>query len=100
MHAQETAIDAGIVDPMEEAVTQDSRTAPDATLDVGALGCPMLGLKSMMALRRLKPGQTLEIATAGPRAGKALRRVAWMTGSTLTAVREDDGKFKHLLRKS
>ena len=70
-----------------------------AALDVGALGCPMLGLKSMMALRGLKAGQTLEIATAGPRAGKALRRVAWMTRSELTSVREEDGRFKFLLRK-
>jgi tRNA 2-thiouridine synthesizing protein A len=100
MYVQETAIDGANVDiGGTEASGQPSRIGPDVALDVGTLGCPMLGLKSMKALRSLEPGQTLEITTTGPAAGKALRRVAWITGTKLAAVREEDGKFKFLLRK-
>lgn len=72
---------------------------PEVTLNLGSTGCPMFGLKSMKALRGLKPGQTLEIATTNPRAKKALGRVSWMTNTKLIAIYEEDGQFNHLLRK-
>jgi TusA-related sulfurtransferase len=72
---------------------------PNVTLDLGSTGCPMFGLKSMKALRILEPGQTIEITTTNSRSEKALGRVSWMTSTKLIAVHEEDGQFKHLLRK-
>jgi len=72
---------------------------PDVALDLGSTGCPMFGLKSMKALRGLKPGQIITIATTNPRARKVLGRVSWMTNTKLIAIYEEDGQFKHLLRK-
>jgi TusA-related sulfurtransferase len=72
---------------------------PEVDLNLGSTGCPMFGLKSMKALLGLKPGQTLEISTTNPRARKVLGRVSWMTNTKLIDVYEEDGQFKHLLRK-
>jgi TusA-related sulfurtransferase len=72
---------------------------PDVALDLGSLRCPMFGLKSMIALRSLEPGQSLEITTKNPGARKALGRVSWMTKTEMVASYEDRGQFKHLLKK-
>jgi len=72
---------------------------PDITLNLGSTKCPIFGLKSMKALRNLGLGQNIEIATFNPSAGKALKRVSWMTGTKLIDVNEKDGQFKYLLRK-
>lgn len=73
---------------------------PDVTLNLGGIGCPLLGLKSMMALRALEPGQMIEITTTGTDARRALGRVSWMTGTQLIAIHQRGGQFKHLLRKA
>lgn len=73
---------------------------PVATLDLGDVGCPLLGLKSMKALNRLKSGQTMEITTRHPGARKALGRVSWMTRSRLIAAFEDNGRFTYVLRRA
>lgn len=77
----------------------DDKTVPDETLDLGAMHCPLLGLKTMKALKRLDPGQTVEISTTGNDASRAFKRVSWMSGAQLISVREEEGQFKHLLRK-
>jgi len=73
---------------------------PDVVLELGAAQCPLLGLKSMKALRALKSGQIIEIVTSGRGAGKALRRVAWMSGNELLRMGQEGEQFKHWLKKA
>jgi len=80
-------------------IAEHAVNVPDVALDLGSTGCPMFGLKSMKALRGLKLGQTMAIATTNPRAKKVLGRVSWMTNTKLIAIYEEDGQSKHLLRK-
>ena len=82
-------------------VTEDSQDAEkiDSAIDLGSMKCPMLGLKSMQALRNLKKGESIVIATDSAGARKAIGRVSWMTGTRLVTTLEKDGKFKHLLRR-
>jgi tRNA 2-thiouridine synthesizing protein A len=72
---------------------------PDVVLELGAAKCPLLGLKSMKALRALEPGQIIEIVTSGRGAEKALRRVAWMSGNELLGMGQQGAQFKHWLKK-
>lgn len=80
---------------------EDSQNAEkiNSNLDLGSMKCPMLGLKSMQALRNLKKGESIVIATNGAGARKAIGRVSWMTGTRLVTTFEADGKFQHLLRR-
>ena len=71
----------------------------ESSIDLGSMKCPMLGLKSMQALRNLKKGESIVIATDSAGARKAIGRVSWMTGTRLVTTLEKDGKFKHLLRR-
>jgi TusA-related sulfurtransferase len=71
----------------------------DIVLDLGNTKCPIFGLKSMKALRKLELGQKIEIVTFNSSAGKALKRVSWMTGTKVIDFYEEDGQFRYLLRK-
>lgn len=86
--------------PEPSIAEEPARDNPDVTLNLGGMGCPLLGLKSMMALRALEPGRTIEITTTGTDARKTLGRVSWMTGTQLIAVHQQNGQFKHLLRRA
>lgn len=100
MYSQDLTISDDIEQASDTAAGKhQTDSPPDATLDLGNIGCPLLGLKSMSALRRLKRGQTIEITSTHPGARKALGRVSWMTKSKLIAVHEEGGHFTHVLRK-
>jgi TusA-related sulfurtransferase len=71
----------------------------DIVLDLDHTKCPVFGLKSMMALRKLERGQKIEIVTFNRSSGKALKRVSWMTGTKMIDFYEEDGQFRYLLRK-
>ena len=73
---------------------------PDIVLELGATKCPLLGLKSMKALRALESGQVIEIVTDGRSAEKALRRIAWMSGNELLGMCLAGEQFKHWLKKA
>lgn len=84
--------------------TVDNETSgvadPDVVLELGTTKCPLLGLKSMKALRALKSGQIIEIITDGRSAEKALRRIAWMSGNELLGMCLAGEQFKHWLKKA
>lgn len=73
---------------------------PDVAIELGGAKCPLLGLKSMKALRALKSGQIIEIITNGRSAEKALRRVARMSGNELLGIYREGEQFKHWLKKA
>lgn len=63
------------------------------TLDVTALRCPLTWVKTKLALERLQPGETLEVAVSGeavesvPRSAREAGHAVAVEGSLVRIVR-------------
>jgi tRNA 2-thiouridine synthesizing protein A len=69
------------------------RIRPDMTLDVRGLWCPLPPLKTVKALREMKPGEVLEVLGTNPVGNKVAPWVAQRLGDQLLGVVEDEGGF-------
>lgn len=65
----------------------------DATLDVRGLWCPLPPLKTLKALRAMKPGEVLEVLGTNPVGNRVAPWVVEKLGDQLLSFVEDDGGF-------
>jgi tRNA 2-thiouridine synthesizing protein A len=73
----------------------------DATLDIRGLWCPLPPLKTVTALRAMKPGEVLEVLGTNPIGNKVAPWVVQKLGDQLLGFVEDDGGFlRFYFRKS
>lgn len=73
----------------------------DAVLDIRGLWCPLPPLKTLKALRAMKPGQVLEVLGTNPVGNKVAPWVAQKLGDQLLGVVQDEGGFQRIyLRRS
>ena len=72
----------------------------DATLDLRGLWCPLPPLKTVAKLRRMEPGQVLEVLGTNPVGNKVAPWVAQMLGDQLLGLIEDQGFHRFYFRKS
>ncbi len=78
-----------------------NQITPDVTLDVSGLMCPMPGVKATQAVRKLQPGQTLEVKSSNPIFKKFGPMITKRFGSEILGMTEDnDGFFRIYLKKS
>jgi len=66
---------------------------PDATLDVRGLWCPLPPLKTVAALRAMKPGQVLEVLGTNPVGNRVAPWVVQKLGDQLLASVADERGF-------
>ena len=77
------------------------KISADSTLDVRGLWCPLPPLKTVTALRGMKPGEVLEVLGTNPVGNKVAPWVAQKLGDQLLGVVEDEGGFhRFYFRKS
>ena len=77
------------------------RVSADATLDLRGLWCPLPPLKTISALRTMKPGQVLEVLGTNPIGNKVAPWAAQKLGDQLLGVVKDDKGFhRFYFRKS
>jgi tRNA 2-thiouridine synthesizing protein A len=74
--------------------------APDKTLDLKGLACPLPVLKTKKALAGLPKGATLEVFSDDPGAPADFSAFAESTGNTLIEHTETSGVHRFLLRHS
>jgi len=75
--------------------------AVDATLDVRGLWCPLPPLKTVKALKAMKPGEVLEVLGTNPVGNRVAPWVVEKLGDQLLGFVEDDGGFhRFYFRKS
>jgi len=65
----------------------------DATLDVRGLWCPLPPLKTVKALKAMKPGEVLEVLGTNPVGNRVAPWVVQKLGDQLLGFFEDDGGF-------
>ena len=74
---------------------------PDATLDTRGLWCPLPPLKTVAALRAMKPGEVLEVLGTNPVGNRVAPWVAQRLGDQLLGFTRDEGGFhRFYFRKS
>lgn len=73
---------------------------PDKTLDCLGLFCPMPILKVREALRRMHPGEVLEMLSDDPASDADMRAWSARSKQDLVAVERDGAIFRFLVRKT
>ena len=69
-------------------------------LDFRGLRCPLPVLRAKQALDDMNSGETLRIVATDPASMKNIQAFIGITGNELIEVREEDGKFYYLIKKS
>ena len=72
----------------------------DLKLDCVGLFCPMPILKSREAMRRLEPGQVLEMTSDDPASEADVRSWTTRTGNELMEIDRNGATFRFLIRKA
>ena len=72
----------------------------DLKLDCVGLFCPMPILKSREAMRRLEPGQILEMTSDDPASEADVRSWTTRTGNELMEIDRNGATFRFLIRKA
>jgi tRNA 2-thiouridine synthesizing protein A len=72
----------------------------DLKLDCVGLFCPMPVLKTREAVRRLEPGQILEMTSDDPASEADVRSWTTRTGNELMEIDRNGATFRFLIRKA
>ena len=72
----------------------------DLKLDCVGLFCPMPVLKTREAMRRLEPGQILEMTSDDPASEADVRSWTTRTGNDLMEIDRNGATFRFLIRKA
>lgn len=73
---------------------------PDEVLDCTGMACPLPVVKTSQAIKKIEPGQVLELLATDP--GVEPDMTAWTrrTGNELLAINRDSGVFHVLIRRA
>lgn len=80
--------------------TSTKRVHVDGTLDCTGLFCPMPIIKTQQAIKKLAPGQVLEMIATDPGSIPDTQAWARQTGNELLEYWTDGGCFRFLIRKA
>lgn len=72
----------------------------DLKLDCVGLFCPMPVLKTREAIKRLEPGQVLEMTSDDPASEADVRSWTSRTGNELMEIDRNGATFRFLIRKA
>jgi tRNA 2-thiouridine synthesizing protein A len=77
------------------------RISADATLDLRGLWCPLPPLKTVAALRKMHPGEVLEVLGTNPVGNRVAPWVVQQLGDQLLGfVEDEDGFHRFYFRRS
>lgn len=73
--------------------------SPDETLDCRGLSCPMPLLKVKKALKKLKPGQILEVLGTDPGSKNDIPDYTKKQGDEFLGMEDESGYTRYLIKK-
>ena len=74
-------------------------TTPDEVLDCTGMACPLPVVKTSQAIKKLGPGQVLELLATDPGVRPDIMAWSRRTGHELVAIAQDAGVFHVLIRR-
>jgi len=69
------------------------------TVDATGLNCPLPLLKAKQGLKQIASGETLRVIATDPGSVRDFQSFCELSGNTLLASSEIDGKYTYLLKK-
>jgi tRNA 2-thiouridine synthesizing protein A len=89
-----------LVDPPERtSVADSSLPAADQVLDCTGMACPLPVVKTSQAVKRMEPGQVLELLATDPGVEPDMRAWSSRTGNELLGISKEAGVFHVLIRR-
>ena len=79
--------------------TEADTPAPDRTLDLRGVSCPLPPLKTLRALKALRPGQILQVLGTSPIGNHSAPFIAKLLGNQLLRVTPDAGFVRLYYRR-
>jgi tRNA 2-thiouridine synthesizing protein A len=73
---------------------------PDTHIDCTGLFCPMPIVKTREAIRKMLPGQLLEMLSDDPASEADMKSWARITGHELLGIERESGVYRFLVRKT
>lgn len=86
--------------PTSDPATPGPTHAPDVSLDVTGLKCPLPVLKARKALNGMAPGEVLEVLATDPAAGLDFRHFAKQSGHALLEAETEGEVLRFVLRRA
>jgi tRNA 2-thiouridine synthesizing protein A len=80
-------------------VADSSLPAPDQVLDCTGMACPLPVVKTSQAVKRIEPGQVLELLATDPGVEPDMRAWSSRTGNELLGISKEAGVFHVLIRR-
>lgn len=74
--------------------------APDDVLDCTGMACPLPVVKTSQAIKKIEPGQVLELLATDPGVEPDMKAWTTRTGNELLSISSDGGVFHVLIRRS
>ncbi len=75
-------------------------TMATETLDTKGMNCPMPVLKTKKSMKKLNPGDTLEVFSTDPGSVRDFESFCTATGNDLLESGEEAGVYRYLIRKN
>ncbi len=77
-----------------------SLPAPDDVLDCTGMACPLPVVKTSQAIKKIQPGQVLELLATDPGVEPDMKAWTGRTGNELVGISQDAGVFHVLIRRA
>ena len=74
-------------------------TTPDEVLDCTGMACPIPVVKTSQAIKKLEPGQVLELLATDPGVERDMKAWSRRTGNELVGISLDADVFHVLIRR-
>jgi tRNA 2-thiouridine synthesizing protein A len=74
-------------------------TTPDEVLDCTGMACPLPVVKTSQAIKKLEPGQVLELLATDPGVERDMKAWSRRTGNELVGISRDADVFRVLIRR-
>ena len=87
------------ITPERISVADSSLPMADQVLDCTGMACPLPVVKTSQAVKKIEPGQVLELLATDPGVEPDMRAWSSRTGNELLGVSKEAGVFHVLIRR-
>ena len=81
-------------------MAEPSVPATDQVLDCTGMACPLPVVKTAQAIKKMGPGQVLELLATDPGVERDMRAWSRRTGNELMSIGQRDGVFHVVIRRA
>jgi tRNA 2-thiouridine synthesizing protein A len=78
----------------------ESSASADQVLDCTGMACPLPVVKTSQAIKKIEPGQVLELLATDPGVEPDMKAWSGRTGNELLSIGQEDGVFHVLIRRT